>query len=369
MFEDRETPSTAPAPAWAWLRGFAYFLLAWPLLSLLALDKFKLDEWQSILIAVLGPAGMGLVLLGIERGLTLLFGGRASRAQAVPSTLRDVSNLALAMAILLVIDVALVTIFDDEQIVSGGDPETATFAIVLLAICGGVLLLFRGLHRLVHGRERITDLGEGWDVAPTTLRLFGYLTLIPMLLVCTVMIDHALHRRPEFGLAAWICLPALLWLGLRSAMTTAPRWWARNPWEVWLRRNSLALPWWIITAAFGLGLGVIFLLLPTGLIDGEDMTTTGRVVAGIIGIPLGLLVLFGVGVTVIKGLPKLLREWRTARLLARRPEALVGFALQPDSSVVQLRLADGREVAFDMDENGYLPRSLSLVFLAKVRGQ
>jgi hypothetical protein len=278
--------------------------------------------------------------------------------------LRDISNLALTMAILLVIDVALVTIFDDEQIVSGGDPETATFAIVLLGICGGVMLVFRGLHRLVHGRDRVTDLGQGWDVAPSAMRLFGYLTLIPVLLVCTVMIDYALHRRPEFGLAAWIILPALLWLGLRSAMAQAPRWWARNPWEVWLRRNSL--PWWIIASVFGLGLGVLFLLLPTGLIDGEDMTTTGRVVAGIVGIPLGLIVLFGVCVTVVKGLPQLLREWRTARLLARRPEALVGFALQPDSSVVLLRLADGREVAFDMDEEGYVPRSLSLVFLAKV---
>lgn len=365
MFEDREGRS----PAWAWLRGFAYFLLAWPLLSLLALDQLDLDDWKSVLIAVLGPAGIGLVLLGIERGLTLVFGSRASRAQAVPSTLRDVSNLGLAMAILLVIDVGLVTIFDDEQIVSGGDPETATFAILLLAICGGVMLVFRGLHRLVHGRERVTDLGEGWDAVPNTLRLLGYLTLIPTLLVCTVMIDYALHRRSEFGLAAWIILPALLWLGLRSAMAAAPRWWAHNPWEVWLRRNSLALPWWIIAEAFGLGLGVLFLLLPTGLIDGEDMTTTGRVLAGIIGIPLGLIVLFGVGMSIVKGLPKMLREWKVARLLARRPEALVGLALQPNSSVVLLRLADGREIAFDMDEEGYLPRSLSLTFLAKVRGQ
>lgn len=365
MFEEREDRSSS----WAWLRGFAYFLLAWPLMSLLALDELELDDWKSILIAVLGPAGIGLVLLGIERGLTLAFGSRASRKQAVPSTLRDVSNLALALAILLVIDVALVTIFDDEQIVSGGDPETATFAIMLLGICGGVMLVFRGLHRLVYGPERVTDLGEGWDVVPSAMRLFGYLTLIPMLLVCTVMIDYALHRRPEFGLAAWILLPAFLWLGLRSAMAPAPRWWARNPWEVWLRRNSLALPWWIITVVFGLALGVIFLLLPTGLIDGEDMTTGGRVVAGVVGIPLGLIVLFGTGMAVVKGLPKMLREWKVARLLARRPEALVGLALQPDSSVVLLRLANGREVAFDMDEEGYLPRSLSLTFLAKVRGQ
>jgi hypothetical protein len=322
-----------------------------------------------VLIAVLVPAGIGLVLLGVERGLTLVFGRRAARAQPVPSTLRDISNLGLAMAILLVIDVALVTIFDDEQIVSGGDPETAKFAIVLLAICGGVMLLFRGLHRAIHGPDRVADLGEGWDRAPTTMRLFGYLTLIPILLVCTVMIDYTLHRRPEFGLIAWICMPAMLWLGLRSAMARAPRYWARNPWEVWLRHNSLALPWWIIAAVFGLALGVIFLLLPTGLIDGEGMTLGGRITAGIVGIPLGGIVLFGVGVTAIKGFPKMLREWRAAWLLARRPEALVGWALQPDSSVVLLRLANGREVAFDMDEEGYVPRSLSVVFLATVRLQ
>lgn len=365
MVEDRDERS----PAWSWLRGFAYFLLAWPLLSLLALDELELDEWQSILIAILGPAGIGLVLLGIERGMTLLFGKRAGRVQALPSTLRDISNLGLCLAILLVIDVALVTSFDDEQIVNGGDPETAKFAIFMLAICGGVMLVFRGLHRMVHGGDRIVDLGDGWDRSPTTLRFLGYVTLIPTLLVCTVMIDYTLHRKPDFGLAAWICLPALLGLGLRSAMARAPRWWAKNPWEVWLRRNSLALPWWILAFVFGVAVGVVFLLLPTGLIDGEDMTTGGRIAAGVVGIPLGLIVLFGVLVTTYKSLPIVLREWRVARLLAGKPEALVGWGLpaQADSAALLLRLADGREVAFDMPEDGYIPRSLVVGFLATVR--
>jgi hypothetical protein len=210
------------------------------------------------------------------------------------------------------------------------------------------------------------------------MRFLGYLTLIPVLLVCTVMIDYTLHRRPDFGLAAWICLPALLWLGLRSAMARAPRFWARNPWEVWLRRNSLALPWWIIAAVFGLALGVLFLLLPTGLIDGDDMTTGGRIAAGVVGIPLGLICLFGVVMTTYNSLPTVLREWRVAWLLARKPEALVGWGLpaqsatapaQPDVGAVLLRLADGREVAFDMGEDSYLPRSLTVVFLATVRVQ
>jgi hypothetical protein len=95
--------------------------------------------------------------------------------------------------------------------------------------------------------------------------------------------------------------------------------------------------------------------------------TTGGGSAGIVRIPLGLIVVRRSGVR-REGLPKLLREWRTVGLW-RAPEALLGFALQPDSTVVLLRLANGREVAFDMDEAGYLPRSLSLVFLATVRGQ
>src|SRR5690606_12155748 len=139
MFEDRDRRTTA----WGWLRGFAYFLLAWPLFSLLALDQFDLDDWQSIVLAVFGPAAIGLVLLGLERGLTRLLGGRSKRRQPVPSTLRDLSNLGLAMAILLVIDVAIVTIADDEQIVTGGDPQTAKFALMMLGICVGVTLIFR----------------------------------------------------------------------------------------------------------------------------------------------------------------------------------------------------------------------------------
>jgi len=83
MFEDREGPSTAPAPAWAWLRGFAYFLLAWPLLSLLALDQFELDEWQSILIAVLGPAGIGLLLLCVGLAALALLTPAASTTTIV----------------------------------------------------------------------------------------------------------------------------------------------------------------------------------------------------------------------------------------------------------------------------------------------
>jgi hypothetical protein len=340
------------APAWAWLRGFAYFLLAWPVLSLLALDQFDLDEWQSILIAMLGPAAVGLVLLAIDWLLGRLFARKGKLAQNPPSTLRDFSNLGLCVAILTIVDVAIVTLVDGEQIFGGEDTEAFDIALLLAASGGGTAMVFRGLHRVVKGPARVVDLGEGWDRAPQMLRLFGYLTLIPTLLVGTVMIDYAMHQRDEFGPAAWICIPILLWLGLRSAMARAPRWWARSPWEAWLRRNSLALPWWVITLIFALGLGVLFLLLPTGLIDGEGMTRGGRIAAGVVGIPLGAIVLFGAGMTVVKGLPAMIREWRAAWLLSRKPEALRSWLRpKPDSTELILKLADGREVAFDMQDD------------------
>lgn len=358
MFDERDRR----ASAWTWLRGFAYFLIAWPLFSLLAFEQLDLDDWRSIVVAVFGPAAIGVVLLSIERGLTWLVGKRQPQRQPVPSILRDISNLGLAMAILLVLDIVLVTIFDDEQIVSGGDPEAAEFAIFTLAICGGVALSFRVLHRFVHGPDRIADLGEGWDRAPNALRLFGYLTLIPTLLVCTVMIDYTLHGRPDFGLLAWIGLPALLWLGLRSAMARAPRWWARNPWEAWLRRNSLLLPWWVIGVAIAIGVGGVFVVLPLGLIE-DGLTTRERVVAGVIGIPMGSLVLVGVGVLLVKGVPTLLREWRVAMLLKRQPDALIGFRPQPKTTAVLLQLRGGREVVFDIGEQ----QPAFLVWLAQPR--
>ena len=96
MLEERDTR----APAWAWLRGFAWFLLAWPLLSLYAVKEFKASEWEAIVIAVFGPAAIGLVLLGVESALTRAFVRRGgAMAQAVPNTLRDVANTAIALAI------------------------------------------------------------------------------------------------------------------------------------------------------------------------------------------------------------------------------------------------------------------------------
>ena len=334
------------APAWRWLRGFALFLLAWPLLSLFAADQFDFDDWEAILIAVLGPAGVGLVLLGVERVLTRLFARGRTLAQAPPSVLADLANLGLCVLVLVVVDVALITLVDDEDLWARGDPPVGVLALRIAGAAAAVALLFRGLHRLVHGPARVTDLGDGWDQAPQATRLLGYLTLIPTLLVTTVMIDYAMHRKPGFGPLAWVGLLALVWLGLRSAAARAPRYWARDPWRAWLRTRSLLLPWWGLGVVLALALGVLFLLLPTGWVDDEGMTTTGRVVTAIVAIPLGLIVLFGVGATLV-GLPGFVTTWRVAASLARAPERLLGWAALPGVRKLRLRLADGRELELD----------------------
>ena len=52
-----------PRTPWGWLRGFGWFLLAWPLFGLLALGELGNFDWESILIAMLAPAGIGGALL------------------------------------------------------------------------------------------------------------------------------------------------------------------------------------------------------------------------------------------------------------------------------------------------------------------
>lgn len=347
--EERDTR----APAWAWLRGFAYFLLAWPLFSLYAADEIDFGDWQAVLAAVLGPPAIGLVLLGIEWLLSKLFARAGKLAQTPPSTLRDISNVGLCISILTIVDVGIVTVADGEQLFGGEDAQAGTLAITIAAMSGATAMLLRGLHRLVHGGARIVDLGEGWDRGPTVMRLFGYLTLIPTLLVATVMIDYGFHGRSEFGPAAHVAIPLLLWLGLRSAMARAPRYWARSPWQGWMRASSLSLPWWAVAVGLGLGLGVLFLLMPTGLIDDEEMTTAGRIAAWVVGLPLGLFVLFGVGMTLIKGVPALVREWLVARRLDREPDALLGWRRDEKTpSLLHLRIAGReREFAFDWGED------------------
>ncbi|HEY8376540.1 MAG TPA: hypothetical protein VIK91_08630, partial [Nannocystis sp.] len=313
MLEERDTK----APAWGWLRGFGWFLLGWPLLSLYAVKELNKNDWESVVAGVFGPAAIGLVLLGVEAGLTRLFARRTgTTAQAVPSTLRDVANLAIALAILLVIDVGLVTLFDDDPMLRGGDPRAANLAGTMLAICAAVAIVFRGAARLVYGRARVVDMGEGWERAPVVMRFLGYLTLVPMLLVCTVMIDYTLHGKPDFGTTAWIVLPALLWLGLRSAMARAPRWWAHHPWEAWQRAISLALPWWLAALAAALGFVALCVLLPAGVID-ATLTTRGRIAGWIVLGPLGLGVLVMTAQMLRRNVPALVRAWGVAGDLAR----------------------------------------------------
>lgn len=345
MFEERDTK----APSWAWLRGFAYFLLIWPVFSLLALDKLDFSDWESIVIAVFGPAAIGLVLLGIEAGLTRLFARRTGAAAvAVPNFWRDLSNLGITMAILLVIDVMLVTAFEDKPLIEGPDSPEGQVALMLLAVSCGTAMLFRAAGRLIHGKARVVDMGEGWDRAPGATRFMGYLTLIPMLLVCTVMIDYEMRGKDEFGAVAWVVLPALLWLGLRSAMARAPRWWARNPWEAWLRSTSLGLPWWLIALATALGFTALCVLLPFGLDD--SMTRKERIIAGVVLGPLGLIMLFGAVMMLRRGVPGLIASWWAARRLARGTDEVVEWSTTPTAGQVRVLINKRGATVFELGD-------------------
>lgn len=308
---------------WGWLGGFAWFLLAWPLLSLLALDQLDFADWGSILAATLGPAAVGLVLLGVERGLDRLLGARMARAaQAVPSVLRDLSNVGLGLAILLTVNVGLVVAFEDDGLGRLAAAGAGRVAVIILAASLGAALVLRGLHRWRHGPARRVDLGEGWDAAPKVMRLFGYLVLIPTLLVCTVMIDYTLRSKPDFGVAAWVGLPLVLFVGLRSAMARSPRHWARSPWDAWLRQQSLAWPWWLLALVTAVATALLFVLAPF-LMPDDEITMVGRILVGVLLGPIGLLILFVVLRSSWRELPIFARRWRVASRLAREPSALL----------------------------------------------
>ncbi len=330
------------ATAWGWLRGFAWFLIAWPALSLLALRELVGHEWELILLAMLGPAGVGVLLLGLVAGLDR-FVGTAGRPQARPSLLRDVSNTALTVAVLLGIDLALVLAFEEENLFARDDFDAGPMTAWVLAGAFGTALVLRVLHRVAFGKDRRgVDLGEGWGHAPTLTRLFGYLTLIPMLLVYTVMIDYALRGTPGFGIGGWVGLTALLWLGLRSAMAGPPRRWAGDPWRAYLRGESIAFPWWVIASALALGFGALFVMSPW--LD-DDMTTFGRVLAGVLLMPLGGFVYAAWLLAMRRIVPSWMRTVRLAWRARIDPSVIVAWSLdgEGDHTEVVLHARDGAQ--------------------------
>jgi hypothetical protein len=329
---------------WAWLRGFAWFLLAWPVLSLLAADQFDWSEWDMILLAMLAPAGVGLALLLVERVLTKTLGQIAARRQPVPSVFRDLSNLGLTMAVLMGIDVALVSAFENESLFARADLNAGPIAGLILAICFGVAVVFRLVHRVVHGPGRLEDMGPEWGDAPTLTRFMGYLTLIPTLLVCTVMIDYTMREDPEFGPVAWVVLPLVLLLGQRSAMARSPRYWARNPWEAWVREQSLAFPWWVIVAVVSVGCAALFIVLPFAAAE-DEISMVGRIIAGILLGPIGLLIIWGAALGLGRGLRLLVQQGRAVRKLRRDPDCLADWELRTTAAgpvaASQRKTADG----------------------------
>jgi len=342
---------------WGWLRGFAWFLVAWPLLSLMALDEFGDEDWGTILVAVLGPAAIGLFLLAVDWVLSKTLGKRmAARGQAPPNIFRDISNTALTYLVLLGIG-TFIGLLDDPDAMS--DRTFVRQALLVLGVSGGISVAFRALGVWVHGKPRFVDQGAAWDADPDLMRFLGYLFLIPMLLVSTVMLSYALDPKgdDEFGLTAWLILPVVLMLALRSAQARAPRYWARTPWEAWLRGVSLSAPWWTVAVLLMVGFTAITIILPFN--PDKSMSTTGQILTGVILTPLGLFTGFVVVMALCKSLPAWFRCIVASRALKRDPDQLAswqakrvqgqkGRAGGPGArhDEVSVRLRDGRQADF-----------------------
>jgi len=335
VFDERETE----APAWAWLRGFGLFLVAWPLLGLLAADRFDLDDLESILIALLGPAAIGVALLALEATLTRLFSSRARpRVEPLPNILRDVANTALAILVLGAVDVLWVLVFGAPV---SSLPRAAARAATFAAVGSGVAVAFRALARVVHGRPRRVDLGPGWDLPHSTLRFVGSLSLVPTLFLGAVLVQDTILEHGELGPAAWIAVPVALFIGLRSAMARAPRFWAPDPWRAWRRRISLSLPWWILAVVVALGFSALTLTVWTGWV--EELTRAGKIIAFVVLVPLGLVVLLGTILVLGHELPNLIRAVRLAQRL-ERGELPASFEVVDSGGSVRVKLAHAEAV-------------------------
>ncbi len=275
-----------PPTSWGWLRGFGWFLLAWPLMSLAAADEFDGEEWETILIAVLGPGALGALLLFTEAAVSRFFGAKmAAQGVPLPNTLRDISNTALTFALLTVILIALAAIDEPDTL---ADSDGLMRALTVFGVFAGIALVFRALAVWRHGPPRRVDGGAlEYDDSPGVVRFIGYLTLVPSLLVATVMTTEVIADDGGFGVTSWVVQPAFLCLGLRSAMARSPRYWARSEQEAWTRATSLAVPWWTLVALLCFGLAALCVLLPFNL-DGS-LSVTGQILSGIFMAPLGLL--------------------------------------------------------------------------------
>lgn len=313
---------------WGWLRGFGWFLVLWPVLATMGLDEFADEDLSTIVLVMFGPAAIGVVLLAVDALLTLVLAKRlAAMPQHRPSVYRDISNTALTFATLLLLALGLGALSDGGPLF---ESQAVAWACArVLGVSAAIAVVFRWMHYWRRGRATVVDLGPGWNEAPQVIRWLGYLTLVPMLLVTMVMIadtidvaDTASAASPdsEFSLTAWATLPWFLWLGQRSAMATAPRAWAKTPWDALLRQSSLELPWWLLALALGIGFTLLTCLLPFNL-DGS-MSVTGQVLSGLFLTPMGLLVAFAIYALLGVNVAPWLRRWRVCSVLALRPQDL-----------------------------------------------
>ena len=351
-------PPSAPTPPrppeqdahlpWRWLRHLSQFLLVWPLLSLLALDEFESQELEAILIVILVPPLLGLILLGIEGGLTKTLGARfKKKGIPVPNVFRDLSNVAYLFFTLTVLIVVLNLV----------DGTTTLHWPIVASMAGsafGLAIVLRALGGAYVGGNRSEGIGGGWDNRPIVLRFMGYIALLPLLIVVAAMIDYSVLGTPYIHAGEWSLLLMGLWIGLRSAMSRISGGWAKSPWEIEVRRASLIAPWFLVCLVGALVTGVFFIASPFL----EDHETAIAVVLWLLIVPTGVFSLvaswFFTRKLIRTTLPRLrlanrlrrgeakLRSWRQET----SPDGALIFTLEPARGSGRWPSPDPRLIAY-----------------------
>lgn len=251
---------------WAWLKGFGYFLLCWPILCLLGLEDFRKDEdWQSILFLVFGPALLGLVLILIELVMTRWYGDRVYKMSIpVPNILRDISNCFWCLLIFLLVIFAAYLLSEGPAfaayLLDGGYLEFLSIVKVILLFTG-LALVFFFLSRLFYGKSHTTTLGAQWKERVFFPRLLGYLGMMPLLILIPVFLVDFLPGEHTFEIYEQLLLLFFLWLFLRGIMAYPAGAWAKHPWEYEMRRLSLHLPWYLTTIILFWGSGAFLVTI------------------------------------------------------------------------------------------------------------
>jgi hypothetical protein len=217
---------------WAWLKGFGYFLLCWPILCLTGLEEMQDEDWETILFVIFGPALLGVVLLLIELVITRWYGDRVYKIPIpVPNILRDISNCFWFLLVFLLV-IFSAYLFD------GGEAKQLVSDTWPIFSFTGLALVFRFLSRVLYGESRTTTMGVEWRERVFLPRVLGYLGMMPLLILIPMMLIGIFPDEQVFDAYEQLLLVFFMWLCLRGIMAYPAGAWANHPWEYELRRLS-----------------------------------------------------------------------------------------------------------------------------------